>query len=105
PITQVDRVIQPEDQTVDTVFAREVFKDALAPEAGVGVFTTRIRRVAFDRALGVQFDERVDVAGGKRNDSRRAVTVGYKTRQIAVDCPGQIVSVGRAKFSACEKEY
>lgn len=62
-ITHVDRVVEPDEPTGRTMFARKIFEKAFAADAGIGIYALRLGRHRFGRAATQYIDERIDVAG------------------------------------------
>ena len=67
-VTQINRVIQAEQQDFRPVFLRTILKNAFASEAGLRIFAHRLRRHLLRTSAGGDPDQRINASGGKRDD-------------------------------------
>ena len=78
PIAKINRIIQSKNSNRSAPLARPVLKHAFSAECGLCVFTLwRYWRGLHGSAVR-EMAQRVDIAGGKRDDSRGAIAFNYQ---------------------------
>ena len=99
-VAHVDRVVQPEQSAGRCEFAREIFKHALASDAGLRVFAGRIGRERLIGALSVHRHERINAAGRERHDPRARKGLRDQRGDMGIHRPGQRQIALRAKLAS-----
>jgi len=99
PVSQIDRVVQPDKRHRRTVLFAEVLKHPFTAEARLGIFPDRAHGSRLIRSGPVGRAERIDVAGRQCDDPRAAEPHRNPGRQIGVHGPGQGLVAGRAELA------
>ena len=98
-VAHFDRIVEADDGAAQAVLAREVVEDALAPQAGHGVFADRRQGIALEGAAGDDGHERIDITGGEGDDAGIEVALADQSRQVGVDGPGHVLIAGLCRTS------
>ena len=104
-VAHFDRIVEADDGAAQAVLAREVVEDALAPQAGHGVFADRRQGFALEGTAGDDGHERIDIAGGEGDDAGIEVALADQSRQVGVDGPGHVLIAGGAELLAGHKDH
>ena len=99
-IAHVDRVVEAEQPARRFELVREIFEHALAADAGLRVFAGRIGRHALVGAFAIDGHERIDAAGGERDDARGREGLRHQRRHVRVHRPGQRQIALRAELAS-----
>src|SRR5690606_42038231 len=70
-------IIEPVNEHRNLIFMREVFKNSLPAETGLGVFTKWLGRGQFCGTTGIDRHKRIDISRRKNNDSGIAKFFSY----------------------------
>ena len=97
-VAHFDRIVEADDGAAQPMLARKVVEDALAPQAGHGVFADRRGRLALEGAAGDDRHERIDIAGGKGDDAGIEIALAGQRRQVGVNRPGHVLVAGGAEL-------
>ena len=86
------------------LLARVVLEDALAAEAGLGVFADGPVGVRLQAAARGRGDEGIDVAGREDDDPRAGVAAGHVPGNDRVHGPGEVRAVRGAELHPGQEE-
>src|SRR3984893_19333101 len=77
-VTKINRIIQTKNSNCGAPLARPVLKHAFSTESGLRIFTLRCYWRGLDGSAFHRMAQRINIAGGKRNDSRGAISFRHQ---------------------------